>query len=192
MTAELACRPLREDDRWRLLGWRNSDRIRAMSTDDVPIDPEVHSRWFDRVLAERFDELRMVEWRARPVGVVQIEALDRAQSTAAWGCYLGDTEVPPGVGAILPLIALGHGFGSLALRRMTAQVLSVNSNMVSVHRRLRIPVEGVLRRHARRADGHELDVHLYGVHRDEWREVRDDALLLLPSHLRDDVSALTT
>ena len=61
---------------------------------------------------------------------------------------------------------------------MTAQVLGSNDNMLKVHRRLRIPVEGVLARHVRRADGTEVDVQLYGIHRDEWSDVRGRALEL--------------
>lgn len=187
----LALRPLVADDCWRLHAWRCSERIRSVSVDDRPIAEEVHARWFERVMAERAGELRVVEWQGRPVGLVQLEHVDRGQATSAWGCYLGDTDVHPGVGAALPLLGLGLGFGTFGLRRMTAHVLDINTNMRSMHRRLRIPAEGVLRRHARRSDGSEVDVHAYGVHREEWPQLRDGALRLLPSRIRGEVARLT-
>ena len=112
------------------------------------------------------------------------------QATGAWGCYLGDTDVAPGVGAALPLLGLGLGFAT-SLRRMTAEVLGINANMLAIHRRLQVPVEGVLQRHVRRAEGEEIDVHLYGVHREEWPELRESGLRLLPSHIRADIASLT-
>lgn len=187
----LSRRPIVEDDCWRLHAWRSADRVRAVSVDDQPIPEELHRRWFDRALAERADQLHVVEWDGRPVGLVQLESLDREQAVSSWGCYLGETDVPPGVGAALPLVGLGLGFGDFGLRRMTAQVLGSNDNMLKVHRRLRIPIEGVLARHVRRSDGTEVDVQLYGIHHDEWSGVRDRALAMFPSHLRRDVAGLT-
>jgi UDP-4-amino-4,6-dideoxy-N-acetyl-beta-L-altrosamine N-acetyltransferase len=192
VNGDLTVRALSEEDRWRLHVWRNSERIRSVSLDDEPIPESQHIRWFDRSLLERAGQFRIVEWQRRPVGLVQIEALDRGQETASWGCYLGDTNVPPGVGASLPLLGLGYGFAVLALRRMTAQVLGINANMLAIHRRLSIPVEGVLRRHVRRSTGEEVDAYLYGVHRDDWPRLRDRGLRLLPSHVRTAVATWTT
>lgn len=191
MTGPLGLRPVVEDDRWRLHAWRSSERVRLVSIDDGAIPEDRHSAWFDGVLAERADQLHVVEWDGRPVGLVQIEGLDVAQQTSSWGCYLGDTDVPPGVGAALPLLGLGVGFREFGLRRMTAQVLGSNENMAKMHRRLRIPVEGTMVRHVRRTDGGEVDVTLYGVHRDDWPTIRDSALTLFPSHLRTDIATLT-
>ncbi len=191
MSSPLRLRPLVEEDRWRLHAWRNGDRIRRVSVSDELIPEDRHSAWFDRAVGERSEQFRVVEWSDRPVGLVQIEQLDLAQGVSSWGCYLGEVEVPPGVGASLPLLGLGYGFRQLGLRRMTAGVLSINANMLAIHRRLKIPVEGVLRRHVRRADGQELDLHLYGLHRDDWPELRDDALRLLPSHVRPAIATWT-
>jgi len=191
VTTQLGLRAIAEDDRWRLHTWRNSERVRSVSGDDEIIAPERHDDWFDRALRERAGQIRVVEWRQRPVGLVQLEALDREQATGAWGCYLGETDVPPGVGAALPLLGLGLGFGGYQLRRMTAEVLGINANMLAIHRRLKVPGEGVRRRQLLRADGLEVDVHLFGVHRDEWPALRDAGLALLPSHIRHDVAALT-
>jgi hypothetical protein len=70
------------------------------------------------------------------------------------------------------------------MRRMTALVLASNRNMVGIHRRLGVPVEGTLREHVQRADATTTDVITYGVLRDEWPTIRATAATLLPSSVR--------
>jgi RimJ/RimL family protein N-acetyltransferase len=185
---DLALRRLREDDRWTLFDWRDSERVRAVSLDSAPLQREGHSAWFDRTLVARRDEVLVVEWQGRSVGVVQLEALRRDQRISSWGCHLGETDVPPGLGAALPLLGLGYGFETFGLRRMHAQVLGHNTGMRSIHRRLGVPEEGVLRNHLLRPDGSEIDVHLYGVLREEWPDLRDRGLALFPSSLAPSVA----
>jgi UDP-4-amino-4,6-dideoxy-N-acetyl-beta-L-altrosamine N-acetyltransferase len=186
----LGLRPVEESDRWTLLEWRNSDRVRVVSIDGAVISRETHSVWFDRLLAERADEVLIVAWDRAPVGVVSLERVDRQQAVCSWGCHLGVTDVPPGVGAVLPVIGLGFGFDCHGMRRMTAQVLGDNRNMRGIHRRLGVPIEGTLREHARRDDGTVSDVVLYGVLRSEWATIRATAADLLPAALRRDLKTV--
>ena len=186
----ITVRQVGEGDRWRLRDWRNSERIRAMSVNDTEIDESTHSAWFDRLLAERGDQVLIVVHDDRPVGVVSLEHLDLDQRVSSWGCHLGVTEVPPGVGALLPLIGLGFGFGTHSLRRMSAEVLSVNRNMLGIHRRLGVPIEGTRREALRRADGSVCDVVEYGVLPSEFAEIRVAAAALLPRSIRDDATTL--
>ena len=183
----LGARPVEEVDRWTLLEWRNSDRVRAVSIDAALISRDTHSAWFDRLLAERADEVLIVTRDGAPVGVVSLERVDRPQAVCSWGCHLGVTDVPPGVGAVLPVIGLGFGFDGHGMRRMTAQVLGGNRNMRGIHRRLGVPIEGTLRKHVRRDDGTTSDVVLYGVLAPEWETIRTTAAGLLPAALRGDL-----
>jgi RimJ/RimL family protein N-acetyltransferase len=177
----IGVRSVVDGDRWRIRDWRNSERIRSVSVDDAEIAEDVHAAWFDRLLAERSDQVLIATGDDEPIGVVSLEHLDVARGIGGWGCYLGVTDVPPGVGAVLPVIGLGFGFDGFGVRRMVAQVLATNRNMRGIHRRLGIVEEGVLRRHARRRDGSAVDVIAYGVLRDEWPGIRATAERLLPA-----------
>jgi len=186
----LDVRPVEESDRWTLLEWRNSERVRAVSIDGAEIDRSTHAAWFDRLLAERTDEVLIVTASEAPVGVVSLERVDRSQAMCSWGCHLGVTDVAPGVGAVLPVIGLGFGFDAHEMRRMTAQVLAGNRNMLGIHRRLGVPIEGTLREQVRRSDGTTSDVVSYGVLRPEWATIRSTADSLLPGALRIDLAAV--
>lgn len=186
----LGARPVEESDRWRLLEWRNADRVRVVSVDAAVISRDTHATWFDRLLAERAGEVLIVTWDDAPVGVVSLERVDRPQAVCSWGCHLGVTDVPPGVGAVLPVLGLGFGFDGHGMRRMTAQVLGGNRNMLGIHRRLGVPIEGTLREHVRRDDGSTSDVVLYGVLESEWPTIRATAQRLLPAGLRCELDLL--
>jgi len=185
---DIATRDVEASDRDRLREWRNRPQVREFSAGEREITVDEHSGWFDRVLAERTDQIQIVEVDGRPVGVVQLEGLDVAQGAAGWGCHLGETEAPPGLGAVLPLFGLGLGFGRFGLRRMHAQVLGHNRNMLGIHRRLGITREGVLRHHLVRADGSTVDVHQFGVLIDEWNDIAQRGSALLPKALRPSVA----
>lgn len=180
----LTTRPPVAADRNMLLDWRNAPRVRGVSTNDRAITADEHAAWFGRLVADRSDQLVVVEWAGEPVGVVQLEALDLAARVSSWGCHLGRFDVPPGVGAALPMVGLGLGFGRFRLRRMTAVVLGHNRNMRSMHRRLGIVEEGVRREDVERADGSTVDAHEYGVLAREWPDVRAQGVALIPSAVR--------
>lgn len=180
----LSVRSIDPSDRERLLAWRNDPRVRAVSANDAPIEADEHDRWFELTLSERSDWLVLATWGDESVGVVQLTDVDVDDRTASWGCHLGVTEVPPGVGASLPLIGLALGFGRFGARRMVAEVLGHNRNMLSMHRRLAIPREGVRREAVRRSEGEFVDVVEFGVLHDEWPGILDASERLLPTQVR--------
>lgn len=180
----LTTRPPVAADTDMLLDWRNAPRVRAVSTSDREIGADEHAAWFGHLVAERSDQFVLVVWVGDPVGVVQLEALDLGARVSSWGCHLGRFDVPPGVGAALPLVGLALGFGRFGLRRMTAFVLGHNRNMRSMHRRLGIVEEGVRREHVERLDGSTIDAHEYGVLAREWPDVRAHGVALIPSAVR--------
>lgn len=183
----LTVRAPEPSDQNPMLEWRNAPRVRAVSTTDRLITPEEHEQWFTNMLAQHRNEILIVQWNDAPAGVVQLEQLDREQQVSSWGVHLGDAAVRPGVGAALPAVGLGLGFGRFGLRRMTAVVLSANKNMLAMHRRLAIPIEGRRRKAVRRSDGVLLDVVEFGVLDSEWAAIMESCERLLPSSLRTDL-----
>jgi UDP-4-amino-4,6-dideoxy-N-acetyl-beta-L-altrosamine N-acetyltransferase len=184
MSYDLVLRRLREDDRWRILDWRNQDYVRAVSINSASIDRTSHSTWFDRALLNQRELFLIVEWKQKPVGVVRIESWDSEQRLGSWGCHLGELDVPPGLGAALPLLGLGHGFDRLGARKMHAVVLETNSNMLGIHRRLKLQQEGRLERNVLREDGTEVDEIVFGIHESEWPAFKAKAISLFPSTFR--------
>jgi len=189
MSGDLILRRLREEDRFRLLEWRNQDYVREVFINSDPIDQEIHSSWFDLALVSQREFTLICQWRDQPVGVVRIESWNSEQLLGMWGCYLGEQQVPPGLGAALPLLGIAHGFDRLDARKMHAVVLEKNRNMLGIHRRLQIPEEGRFVRQLIREDGNEIDEIAFGVHKTEWQDLRSKALKLFPSSFRLELEA---
>lgn len=184
MTGPLTIRLATESDSQLVHRWRNAMHVRSVSGSEDEIDFSDHSPWFNRVLESLNQEILLVEWEERPVAVVRMEDIDRDQQISSWGCYLGDSAAPPGIGGLLPYLGLHYGFETRHFRRMHSSVLSLNSNMLKIHRRSGIAAEGTLRHQIRRADGTLLDVVNFGVLNSEWPDIKARVREMVPTGLR--------
>lgn len=171
------------DDAEMLLAWRNSDRVRSVSHDDDIVLLDTHLQWLERRLETGAHSIVVVEYRGEPAGVVRCDAVDRQAGTWSWSCNAADSVTAPGVGATLPVIGLGLGFGRLQATRMVAEVLASNKNMNGIHRRLGIPLIQVRNGGAERSGGTVVDVNEFCVVPDDWAAIRARISRLLPSAL---------
>jgi RimJ/RimL family protein N-acetyltransferase len=164
--------------------WRNSKRVREISLNQELISRERHFDWFNDVINRRPHEVLIVEWAKRPVGVIQVEARDQNEGRGVWGFYLGELSVPPGLGAGLPVLALGHAFQNLGLLKMSGVVLRTNLNMLRIHKRLGLTahLDSSLDRVGQASESME-----FRVDKDDWVELRERALSLFPVSLRKEL-----
>lgn len=183
----LALRQVRETDRWTLWEWRNSVRIRRVSIHDEEIPRSAHDQWFTEHFPTMRDKTIIVEWDNSAVGWYQIERWDPKAKSGEWGVALGDLDVPIGLGGALPILALSHAFERLNARIMTGRVLELNINMISIMRRLTIPILAVNDDGVPRLDGNTSRTVVYQLRHSEWRGVFDAGQLLVPSSLRSSI-----
>lgn len=178
------------DDAEMLLAWRNSDRVRSVSHDDDVVPLDTHLQWLERRLATGADSIVVVEYRGEPAGVARCDAVDGQPGMWSWSCNASDTVTAPGVGATLPVIGLGLGFGRLQATQMVAEVLASNKNMNGIHRRLGIPLAQVRSGGAERSGGTVVDVNEFCVAPDDWAAIRARISRLLPSALGESLGGL--
>jgi RimJ/RimL family protein N-acetyltransferase len=190
-TAEsrLSLRPVEDGDFIRLLDWRNSDRIRSVSVNQQTIANGTHREWLSQKIQSQPKHVLIVEWDLRPVGVVQVDKWVDGGRFGEWGCYLGETDVPPGLGASLPLLALGYAFIHLKASKMRALVLDTNRNMISIHKRLGLVPES--------SNVSEIGSDLrppdsffqYEVHDSDWELILKNGLSLFSAEIRRSIEA---
>ncbi|WP_218822120.1 UDP-4-amino-4,6-dideoxy-N-acetyl-beta-L-altrosamine N-acetyltransferase [Sphingomonas sp. IBVSS2] len=163
MTATV--RPMREEDRARVLLWRNAPEVRRYMYDQDEIGLDQHRRWFAAVEADAKRHALIAETLAGPIGFVNIAELH--PGVASWGFYVVPGS-PQGTGALLGDAALRHAFDVLRLHKLCGEALACNERSVRFHARLGFRDEGTLRAH-RLVDGVYRDVRCFGLLAEEWR-----------------------
>jgi UDP-4-amino-4,6-dideoxy-N-acetyl-beta-L-altrosamine N-acetyltransferase len=168
MAPHVALRPLTEDDRDRVLVWRNSPEVSAyMYTDDI-IAPDAHAQWLAAALTDHRRCYWIIEMDAAPVGVANLYDIDPISRRASWAFYLGDPSVRgKSIGAMVELLVLDIAFGEMDLCKLWCEVLDTNIGVVRLHQRFGFRQEALLRRHVRK-HGESHDVVGLGLLAEEW------------------------
>nr|WP_227412179.1 GNAT family N-acetyltransferase [Cryobacterium sp. BB736] len=185
----VSLRQVRPSDKWTLWEWRNSDRIRHVSTNDAEIPRQHHEAWFSRAHPAMRDRTILVESNGVPVGWFQIENWDDQAKVGSWGIALGDpVRAPAGLGKALPLLAHGHAFDRLEARRLTGRVLAHNAPMRHIMTQLGFVAVSQDETPLARADGGTTTTIIYDVTRESWPDIRENGLRYIPLGIRDDIT----
>lgn len=168
---DILLRPVEERDLELLLSWRNSERIRANMYTDHVITWEEHRSWFERLTRDKESFAFVFEAEGRPLGVVNLNHMDRANNRCHWGFYLGETDAPKGSGTRMAYLALRHVFEELKLHKVIGEALAFNSASIAYHEKLGFSREGQLVEHVFR-DGSYVDVICFALLSRDWPRVK--------------------
>lgn len=163
-----------EDDRWRVLEWRNDPGVAPYMYTTEPIPREVHDAWFTRQLEGGDRQGWVVNMDGAGVGAAFISGVDLENRRATWAFYLADPSTRGrGVGSAVEYLVLEEVFSKRGLHKLCCEVLSFNSAVVAMHQKFGFVEEGVLREHYLR-DGEWADVHVLAMFDRQWAERREE------------------
>ena len=166
-------RPIEERDLELMLAWRNSPRIRANMYTAHEITPAEHRAWFARLTREGEAFAFLFEADDRPLGIVNLNHLDRHNGRCHWGFYLGETDAPPGSGSRMAYLALSHVFEELKLHKVIGEAFAFNKGSINYHRKLGFSQEGHFVEHVLR-DGSFLDVLSFALLSGDWPRIKSE------------------
>jgi UDP-4-amino-4,6-dideoxy-N-acetyl-beta-L-altrosamine N-acetyltransferase len=168
MTAHVALRPLTEDDRDRVLAWRNSPEVSAyMYTDDI-IATDAHARWLTAALDDPRRRYWIIEMDGAPVGLANLYDIDTRNRRCAWAYYLADPAVRgKSIGAVVEVMVLDTVFGEMGLGKLWCEVLHSNTAVWRLHEKFGFRQEALLRSHVYKG-GERQDVVGMGLLAEEW------------------------
>lgn len=164
-------RVMRDDDVERVRYWRNLERVRRNMYTDHLISDDEHRAWFESVRDRPDTRLLIYEEESIPIGFVSFTGINIRDQRATWAFYIGAESVRRGAGSRMEFLALDYAFDSLALRKLTCEVLAFNHSVVKMHRKFGFVEEGVLREHVRKSDRFE-DVIQLAIFSNMWKEQR--------------------
>lgn len=174
-------RPMRHDDLALVLEWRNSDRVRSCMYSQTLITPEAHAAWWERAQANPTSEHLVFEANEKPLGVVNLTDIDRANGRCDWGFYIGAPDAPSGSGTLMGVLALDRVFATLGLRKVSAEVLDFNAPSLRYHLKLGFVEEGRRLRHFRQGERF-VDVILLALFEEDWARARQALRLPFAPH----------
>jgi RimJ/RimL family protein N-acetyltransferase len=138
-----------------------------------PIGEAIEERWFDDMLEHHGRErwffviCRLED--DRPVGSLDLHAIDLTNGSAGIGIMIGDpADTGRGYGSDALRALIGFGFDELRLERVWLDVYDDNTGARRVYERLGFVHEATFRRGIFRR-GQFIDVHRMGLLREEWR-----------------------
>lgn len=165
-------RPLRPDDKDRLLVWRNSPEVAAYMYTDHQITEVEHARWFSAIEGDERRAYWIIEMDGEPVGLANFYDIDRRNRRCAWAYYLADPSVRGrGIGGAVEYAMVEKAFGDLGLQKLWCEVLSSNTGVLRMHQRFGFQEEARFRRHVLKNGALE-DVIGLGLLKEEWTETR--------------------
>lgn len=162
-------RPIEEKDLELILHWRNSDRIRANMFTDHIIKMEEHRSWFDRLQKEQKDIYLVFEYNDNPVGIVNFIEMDSHNYTCKWGFYIGEEDVPKGLGSIMGFMGLEYIFEECNKCIVKGEAFVFNEASINYHTKLGFTEEGYSVKHVLKNEGYK-DVILFSLSREDWEK----------------------
>jgi len=153
-----------------LLGWRTSERVTRFMFTDITHGPAEQEIWLEAARARPDYRHWLAIERDRPIGLVNLHAIDWPARRAASGFYLGDEQASRLGGFLLPYL-YNHAFFDLGFGELTALVMAENTDVLRLHgvhgyRRDGLEPGGVVKQ------GRRHEVHRLTLSRDSWLDQR--------------------
>jgi len=170
--SDVALRPIGEEDRDRLLTWRNSPQVAAFMYSDHLIGREEHNRWFEGLAGHPRRRDWIVLLDGAPVGLTSLVDIDTVQGRGTIARYLAEEAARGlGLGGFTEFKVADHAFGTLGLRKLWSEVLATNQAALASHLSSGFRREALFRDHVVK-QGRPTDVIGLGLLAEDWRERR--------------------
>jgi RimJ/RimL family protein N-acetyltransferase len=152
--------------------WMSDARTTEFLAVRSPIGQAMEERWFEDMLdhhgRDRWFFVIALLADERPVGSIDLHAVDLTNGGAGLGILIGDpADTSQGYGSDAIRALLGFAFRELRLQRVWLDVYDDNARGRHVYERIGFVQEATFRRGLFR-QGRYVDVHRMAILRDEW------------------------
>ena len=168
---KVSFRAVEKKDLAALRSWRNQDRIRKICRDDRLIDSMASQRrWFKKISSSGRNDMFLVIFKKRPVGVCGLTKIDYKNGAAEISYHLGVKTNPAldvAIGLEVYEFLKAKGFVEYDLNRLWGEAFSFNEGGVRLGIAAGFKKEGTLRESVFR-NGEYWDSVLLGMLKSEY------------------------
>jgi UDP-4-amino-4,6-dideoxy-N-acetyl-beta-L-altrosamine N-acetyltransferase len=150
---------------------RNTDNIRKYMYTDHIIEKDEHLRWLSSLRSSEANKVWVIQYFGKPIGIVSLNNINRRQRTADWAFYIREDLQGKGLGAAIEFQLIELAFNDEGLEKLNCEVLELNPGVVKLHMKFGFKQEGIRRKNILK-EGRRIDVHLLGILKEEWAEIK--------------------
>ena len=156
---------LNDEEKWRVLGWRNHPDVRSRMFSSHEISLEEHLAFLNHLKSDPTS----VYWMVGDKGVVSLNRLDQKNGNAYLGIYKNPNNKEKNVAKDLMVVLLSIAFEQLNLHTLKLEVFSDNPRAVNFYNKCGFNQEGRLREFIKREDKVYADLILMGITNAEYK-----------------------
>ena len=162
-------RPIKKTDLQKILYWRNNKKIRNQMLNNKLIKQKEHKIWYNNLSKNKTSEAFIFLFNNIDVGYGIINNIDKINKTCTWGMYLDPNYLNSGLGVLLEFYVIERIFKYHKIRKIWGEALSVNKNMLNIHKKFGFNIEGILRKQIKTKNKY-LDIVRISMFANEWRK----------------------
>lgn len=124
---------LSDDDKFKILEMRNSERIRKNMYDNKIINIQNHLQWIENLKKRKDCRYWAVYIDDILAGSISLTDIGLYDGFAEWGFYIDEKYT--GFGAIIEYLGMTHFFDDMKFLKIMAGVLEENKQVYNMHKR---------------------------------------------------------
>lgn len=164
----ISFRKLGESDLEQVLEWRTSEHVTQYMYTDIEKNLENQKRWFNAVSRDDTQYYWLIEYKGTAIGLISINNLDKRNSKASFGYYIGDLNYAMIAGRIHAYL-YNFAFFELGLNKLYAEVMEGNEGMMKIHLHHGFTHEGTFKQHIYKYERYH-DVHYFELLASTWKD----------------------
>ena len=160
---------IEEEDITFLQEMINQPDVRRYLDRSIPLNGVQEREWFEEQVSNTDSTSLLVVGADGPAGIIGMHEMPNLSGSAEIGISLHPDHWGEGYGTAASRLLTEYAFSERRFHRLVARVLAPNEASKRIWEKLGYRHEAV-HREATFADGQYLDVHIYALLEDEWRE----------------------
>lgn len=149
-----------------LLAWRTDPDVTRYMFTDVANDMDAQNKWYQKSLTDESSRYWIISYQDKYIGALYLTDIDRSNKRCSWGYYIGEAE-HRSLGGFIPLYLYNYVFHELKFRKIVAEVMAGNEDVMKMHEMFGYRFVGRYENHIYKYDQYH-DVFIYELLADTW------------------------
>ncbi len=149
-----------------ILGWRTDPDVTRFMFTDIEYDLDAQKKWYQKTLTDSSSRYWVISYQDQLIGSAYLSDIDPHNGHCSWGYYIGESSSRM-IGAIIPPYLYNYAFHEMKFRKLIAEVLEGNRNVMKMHEMYGYRLVGRYEKHIYKYEQYH-DVYVYELLSETW------------------------